>query len=115
MFAKQRHPGADPGWHQVHRLRGPDAGPGQFNFARVKADGQPVGFPEPELFQGATGKKINALRATYGTINTSYYSPFVNANENGVGEPLDAQAVYTRSTRSCWPCSPSRTPTSRRC
>ena len=30
-------------------------GKGQFNFARTKADGQPVGFPEPELFQGATG------------------------------------------------------------
>ena len=24
----------------------------------------------------------------------SYYAPFVNANEDGVGEPLDAQAVY---------------------
>jgi ABC-type glycerol-3-phosphate transport system substrate-binding protein len=69
-------------------------GAGQFNFARTKADGQPVGFPEPELFQGATGAKINQLRSKYGTVNTSYYAPFVNANENGVGEPTDAQAVY---------------------
>jgi len=69
-------------------------GKGQFNFARIKADGQPVGFPEPELFQGAAGNQINALRAKYGTVNTSYYAPFVKANENGVGEPLDAQAVY---------------------
>jgi len=69
-------------------------GAGQFNFARTKADGQPVGFPEPELFDGAAGTQINALRAKYGTINTSYYAPFVNANEAGDGEPLDAQAVY---------------------
>jgi ABC-type glycerol-3-phosphate transport system substrate-binding protein len=69
-------------------------GLGQFNFARMKADGLPVGFPEPELFGGATGTKINALRAKYATINTSYYTQFVNANETGDGEPLDAQAVY---------------------
>jgi ABC-type glycerol-3-phosphate transport system substrate-binding protein len=69
-------------------------GQGQFNFARTKADGLPVGFPEPELFDGATGTQINALRTKYATINTSYYAPFVNANETGDGEPLDAQAVY---------------------
>ncbi len=69
-------------------------GTGQFNFVRQKADGFPVGFPEPELFQGATGTKINTLRAASATINTSYYTAFVNANENGVGEPTDAQAVY---------------------
>jgi len=69
-------------------------GDGQFNFARMKADGQPVGFPEPQLFGGATGTKINALRAKYATVNTSYYTPFINAQEAGDGEPLDAQAVY---------------------
>jgi ABC-type glycerol-3-phosphate transport system substrate-binding protein len=69
-------------------------GTGQFNFVRYKADGFPVGFPEPELFQGANGQKINQLRAASATVNTSYYSAFVNANENGVGEPTDAQAVY---------------------
>jgi ABC-type glycerol-3-phosphate transport system substrate-binding protein len=69
-------------------------GTGQFNFVRQKADGFPVGFPEPELFTGATGQKINSLRAASATINTSYYSAFVNANENGDGEPTDAQAVY---------------------
>src|ERR1700691_1671900 len=69
-------------------------GDGQFNFARQKADGQPVGFPEPALFDGATGTKINTLRAKYATVNTSYYTPFINAQEAGDGEPLDAQAVY---------------------
>jgi hypothetical protein len=65
-----------------------------FNFVRQKADGFPVGFPEPELFQGATGQKVNSLRAASATINVSYYTSFVNANENGDGEPTDAQAVY---------------------
>jgi ABC-type glycerol-3-phosphate transport system substrate-binding protein len=69
-------------------------GDGQFNFARMKADGLPVGFPEPELFDGAAGAQINTLRAKYATVNTSYFTPFVNANEAGDGEPLDAQAVY---------------------
>jgi ABC-type glycerol-3-phosphate transport system substrate-binding protein len=69
-------------------------GTGQFNFARQKADGFPVGFPEPELFGGSTGAKINQLRTQYATINVSYYQSFVNANEAGDGEPTDAQAVY---------------------
>ena len=69
-------------------------GTGQFNYARQKADGFPVGFPEPELFGGATGAKINQLRDQYATINVSYYAPFLHANEAGDGEPLDAQAVY---------------------
>ena len=69
-------------------------GVGQFNFARQKADGFPVGFPEPELFNGATGSKINQLRTASATINVSYYTPFINAQEPGDGEPTDAQAVY---------------------
>jgi ABC-type glycerol-3-phosphate transport system substrate-binding protein len=70
------------------------AGAGQFNFARTKVDGLPVGFPEPQLFDGATGAKINSLRAKYATIKTAYYAPYVNANEPDNGEPIDAQAVY---------------------
>jgi ABC-type glycerol-3-phosphate transport system substrate-binding protein len=70
------------------------AGTGQFNFARQKADGFPVGFPEPELFAGATGGKVSQLRSQYATINVSYYQPFEKASEAGDGEPTDAQAVY---------------------
>ena len=69
-------------------------GKGQFNFARTKADGLPVGFPEPVLFDGATGTKINDLRDKYATVNTDNYTPYVKANEANLGEPLDAQAVY---------------------
>ncbi len=69
-------------------------GDGQFNFARQKADKFTVGFPEPELFDGAAGAKVNQLRTQYATINTAYYAPFVKSSEAGDGEPMDAQAVY---------------------
>jgi ABC-type glycerol-3-phosphate transport system substrate-binding protein len=94
MFAKSDTPAQIKAGIKFIDFENLTPGKGQFNFARIKADGQPVGFPEPELFQGAAGNQINALRAKYGTVNTSYYEPFVKANENGVGEPLDAQAVY---------------------
>jgi ABC-type glycerol-3-phosphate transport system substrate-binding protein len=74
-----------------------DLTPGQgttFNFARLKADGIPVGFYEPALFDGAAGAEVSALRAKYSTINQSYYQSYVDANEVSDGEPFDAQAVY---------------------
>ncbi|HEY2505834.1 MAG TPA: extracellular solute-binding protein [Streptosporangiaceae bacterium] len=74
-----------------------DLTPGQgttFNFARLKADGIPVGFDEPSLFSGAAGAQVNTLRTKYSTINQSYYQAYVNANEASDGEPFDAQAVY---------------------
>jgi ABC-type glycerol-3-phosphate transport system substrate-binding protein len=69
-------------------------GSGQFNFTRTKADGLPVGFPEPQLFSGATQQRNQKLMNASATINTSYYSTFTQANEKGMGEPVDAQAVY---------------------
>jgi ABC-type glycerol-3-phosphate transport system substrate-binding protein len=69
-------------------------GSGQFNFARTKADGLPVGFPEPQLFSGTTQQHNQKLMDASATINTSYYSTFTQANEKGMGEPVDAQAVY---------------------
>jgi ABC-type glycerol-3-phosphate transport system substrate-binding protein len=74
-----------------------DLTPGQgttFNFARLKADGIPVGFDEPSLFDGAAGAQVSALRSKYSTINQSYYQSYVKANEASDGEPFDAQAVY---------------------
>jgi ABC-type glycerol-3-phosphate transport system substrate-binding protein len=74
-----------------------DLTPGQgttFNYARQKADGEPVGFDEPALFDGAAEAQVNALRTKYATINVSYYKSYVSANEASDGEPFDAQAVY---------------------
>jgi len=69
-------------------------GVGQFNYVRQKADGFPVGFPEPQLFIGATATKQQQLLDASATINPSYYSTFANAHELAMGEPADAQAVY---------------------
>ena len=74
-----------------------DLTPGQgvtFNYARQKADGLPVGFDEPSLFDGSAGAQVQALRDKYATINTAYYKAYVDANEVSDGEPFDAQAVY---------------------
>jgi ABC-type glycerol-3-phosphate transport system substrate-binding protein len=69
-------------------------GTGQFNYTRQKADGFPVGFPEPQLFVGATQQQNQKLLNASATIHTAYYSTFTAAHEKGMGEPADAQAVY---------------------
>ena len=51
-------------------------GVGQFNFQRQKADGFTVGFPEPQLFDGASGTKVNQLRTQYATIPVSQYTSY---------------------------------------
>jgi ABC-type glycerol-3-phosphate transport system substrate-binding protein len=94
MFAKHDTPAqieAGIKWMNFEYLT---PGTGQFNFVRQKADGFPVGFPEPQLFTGATAQKYQQLMDASATIHTPYYSTFVAAHENGMGEPPDAQALY---------------------
>jgi ABC-type glycerol-3-phosphate transport system substrate-binding protein len=95
MFAKRDTPAqieAGIKWINFEDLT---LGSGQtFNYARIKKDGLPVGFPEPQLFTGAEGQKMVQLRDASATVNTSYYSTFVAAQEVGKGEPIDAQAIY---------------------
>ncbi|HJY60088.1 MAG TPA: extracellular solute-binding protein [Streptosporangiaceae bacterium] len=69
-------------------------GQGLYNLARNKADGLPVGFYEPQMFDGATATAYTALLDKYTTINESYYSTYVNANEKPDGQPADDQALY---------------------
>jgi len=67
-----------------------------FNYARTKASGQSVGFPEPEIFVAGTAANAayqKSLQAS-ATINTSYYTPFTSVNEPNDGQPVDAQAVF---------------------
>jgi ABC-type glycerol-3-phosphate transport system substrate-binding protein len=95
MFAKRDTPAqieAGVKWLVFESLT-----PGQgvyFNFARQKADGVAVGFPEPQLFTGSTEAQYDKLLNASATINPSYYSTFANAHETPMGEPADAQAVY---------------------
>jgi hypothetical protein len=94
MFAKRDTPAQIRAGIKFINFEDLTPGRGQFNFARQKTDGVPVGFPEPQLFTGATGQRYQKLLTASATINTSYYSTFLNAQEKPMGEPVDAQAVY---------------------
>jgi len=94
MFAKRDTPAqirAGLKWIAFSMLT---PGAGQFNYARTKADGLPVGYPEPLDFAGATSAKNEHLKAASATIQVASFKPFVDAHEKGMGEPVDAQAVY---------------------
>ncbi len=94
MFAKHDTPAqieAGIKWVNFEDLT---IGKGQFNYARLKADGVAVGFPEPQMFSGATDSAQQSLEDKYATINPAYYSTFRDAHETPDGEPVDAQAVY---------------------
>ncbi|MGH3245033.1 MAG: ABC transporter substrate-binding protein [Trebonia sp.] len=94
MFAKHDTPAQIEAGIKFLNFEDMTPGSGQFNFARQKQDGFTVGFPEPALFTGGTGDQVNQLRTKYATIPTQNYTPYVKAQENGDGEPTDAQAVY---------------------
>ena len=94
MFAKHDTPAQIEAGIKFVNFEDMTIGQGQFNYARSKADGIAVGFPEPEFFSGATATAQTSLEDKYATINPSYYSTFLNAHETPMGEPADAQAVY---------------------
>jgi ABC-type glycerol-3-phosphate transport system substrate-binding protein len=94
MFAKGDSPAQIRAGIKFINFEDLTPGAGQFNFVRTRADKLPVGFPEPQLFGGAAERQVQQLRASSATIHTSYYSAFVAAQEQGMGEPADAQAVY---------------------
>jgi ABC-type glycerol-3-phosphate transport system substrate-binding protein len=94
MFAKNDSPAQIKAGIKFIDFEDLTPGTGQFNYVRAKADGLPVGFPEPQLFTGATQAQNQKLLDASATINPAYYASFTNAHEMGVGEPADAQAVY---------------------
>jgi multiple sugar transport system substrate-binding protein len=98
MFAKKDTPAQIEAGIKFLNFEDLTVGEGSLNLARSKAEGFPVGFPEPELFQGATNTAYQALLTKEATINVSYYSKFYQPLASGAeqpdGEPYDAQAVY---------------------
>ena len=94
MFAKRDTPAQIEAGIKFLNFEDLTVGTGQFNYAWQKAHGLPVGFPEPQMFTGATETAQQQLMDKYATINPSYYSTFTSANELPMGEPVDAQAVY---------------------
>ena len=94
MFAKRDTPAQIEAGIKFITFENLTVGTGQFNFARKKADALPVGYPEPQLFQGATNTAYQALMTKYATTNPDHFKAFTAAAEQPMGEPQDAQAVY---------------------
>ena len=81
-------------WLEFHELT---PGQGQFNYARSKEQGRPVGLPIPDLYgNSAPGNEINALRKQYATVPVDNFTPYVSAQGNITNklEPPKAQELY---------------------
>jgi len=73
-------------------------GLGQFNYARMASLGQPVGLPEPEMWDGATAASNATQVAKYANIPTANFATYVSAlpKMKLVVEPPQAQAIYAK-------------------
>lgn len=69
-------------------------GKGQFDYARTKADGLPVGLPEPFFFTGDSLRKDNELKAASATVPVANYAPYLAVQVPGKTEPANAQQIY---------------------
>jgi multiple sugar transport system substrate-binding protein len=81
-------------WLEFHELT---PGQGQFNYARSKEQGRPVGLPIPDLYgTSAPGNQINALRKQYATVPVDNFAPYVAEQGNITNklEPPKAQELY---------------------
>lgn len=69
-------------------------GKGQFQYDRSKADGLPVGLPQPAFFTGAGKVKDDGLKAASATMPVANFKSFLDNPVPGKAEPLKAQEVY---------------------
>jgi ABC-type glycerol-3-phosphate transport system substrate-binding protein len=68
---------------------------GQFNYARNKTDGIPVGLPQPFFFTGQSKATDTADKTQYATVPVANYKSYVDAQVPVKGEPPNAQKLYT--------------------
>ncbi|MGA5297198.1 ABC transporter substrate-binding protein [Streptomyces koyangensis] len=69
-------------------------GKGQFEWSRTKADGLPVGLPQPAFFTGAAKEKDDKERADHATMPVENFQAFTDNPVDGKAEPPKAQEVY---------------------
>ncbi|WP_035851217.1 extracellular solute-binding protein [Kitasatospora azatica] len=69
-------------------------GKGQFDYARSKADGLPVGLPQPFFFGGASLAADNQGKAASATVPVANYAPYLATSVPGKTEPANAQQIY---------------------
>ena len=78
-------------------------GAGQFNYARAKAAGQPVGLPEPNIWTAGTAvaKSTTSDEDSNATIPVANFAPYLNAAPNMKNEiePPQAQAIYAQGDK----------------
>jgi ABC-type glycerol-3-phosphate transport system substrate-binding protein len=67
---------------------------GQFDYARRKADGLPVGLPQPAFFTGASKTKDDQLKASSATMPVENFRAFMDNPVAGKAEPPKAQEIY---------------------
>ncbi|MFI1397163.1 extracellular solute-binding protein [Streptomyces sp. NPDC020681] len=69
-------------------------GKGQFDWARTKADGLPVGVPQPNFWLNDAKTKDDAARAASATMPVENFKAFVDNPVKGKAEPPKAQEIY---------------------
>ncbi|HEY5837181.1 ABC transporter substrate-binding protein [Streptomyces sp.] len=68
---------------------------GQFDYPRNKADGLPVGLPQPFFFTGASKAKDTETKTANATVPVENFRPYVDAQVPVLPEPPNAQKIYT--------------------
>ncbi|MFG2819917.1 ABC transporter substrate-binding protein [Kitasatospora sp. NPDC048365] len=69
-------------------------GKGQFDYARTRNDGLPVGLPQPFFFVGGSLKADNRAKAAAATVPVDNYAPYLANPVPGKIEPPYAQQIY---------------------
>ncbi|GAA1258072.1 extracellular solute-binding protein [Kitasatospora nipponensis] len=69
-------------------------GKGQFDYARSKDDGLPVGLPQPFFLTGASLAADNAAKAASASVPVQNYAPYLGTSVPGKLEPANAQQIY---------------------
>ncbi|MFF8502064.1 ABC transporter substrate-binding protein [Streptomyces anulatus] len=69
-------------------------GKGQFDWARTKADGLPVGIPQPNFWLNESKTTDDAARIAHATMPVENFKAFMDNPVAGKAEPPKAQEVY---------------------
>ncbi|GAA3507013.1 extracellular solute-binding protein [Streptomyces showdoensis] len=69
-------------------------GKGQFDWARAKTDGLPVGVPQPNFWLNDSKTKDDAQRVQHATMPVANFKTFMDNPVAGKAEPPKAQEVY---------------------
>ncbi|WP_370416288.1 extracellular solute-binding protein [Streptomyces fradiae] len=69
-------------------------GKGQFDWSRTKADGLPVGVPQPNFWRGRSKTEDDAARVQNATMPVANFKTFMDNPVPGKAEPPQAQEIY---------------------